>query len=93
MIHVRIRVFSQAIPDQLDLELDDGSSVEVILERVREEMSRENPGVSNDQIAFLNSRDNMIVMLNGMVIHALAGWKTILQEGDQVTLLPAMAGG
>jgi len=88
MIHVRVRVFSQAVPDQEELELGDGSSVETLFMRMRERLGRE--GL---KVAFFSNPDSMIVLLNGRVIHALAGWKTLLQEGDEVAFLPAMAGG
>ena len=93
MIHVRVRVFSQAVPDQVELELEDGSSLEALLGRLREKVSRENAGVNDNKITFLSNKGNMIVLLNGMFFYALAGWKTILQEGDEVSLIPAMAGG
>lgn len=93
MIHVKIRVFSQAVPDQVELELGDGSSLEVLLGRVRERVSREISGLKNNKIAFLRNPDSIIVLVNGRGIHNLAGWKTLLREGDEVSFLPAMAGG
>jgi len=93
MIHVKVRVFSQAMPDQIEIELDKGSSIETLFRRINEKVSQENSGGSNIKMAFLNNTGSMVVLLNGMSIHSLSGWKTILQEGDEVSLLPMVAGG
>jgi molybdopterin converting factor small subunit len=88
MIHVKVRFFPQAVPEQVELELEAGSSVETLLMRVRERVGRDSA-----KVAFFRKPDQMIVLLNGRVIHASAGWKTPLQEGDEVSFLPPMAGG
>ena len=93
MIHVKVRLFSQAMPDRIEFELEDGSSVETLLCLIKEKMSQENPEVPDYKMAFLNNTGSMVVLLNGMSIYSLSGWKTILQEGDEVSLLPMVAGG
>lgn len=93
MVHVKVRIFSQAIPDKSEIELDDGSSVETLLARIKEKVIHENSESGNNKIAFLNNRNTLIVLLNGLSIYSLSGWKTILREGDEVSLLPMVAGG
>lgn len=93
MVHVKIRIFYQAMPDQGVLELDDGSSVETLLMRVRERSQKERSDTRNVILAFLDNSGSLIVLLNGMSIYSLSGWKTILQDGDEVSFLPMVAGG
>jgi molybdopterin converting factor small subunit len=92
-MQVKVKIFSQAIPDYLKIELDDGSSVETLLIRIRERVVRENAGSGTHKIAFLNNTGSLVVLLNGLSIYSLSGWKTTLQEGDEVSLLPMVAGG
>lgn len=93
MIQVKVKIFSQAIPDHLKIELDDGSSVETLLIRIRERAVRESSGSGSHKIAFLNNTGSLVVLLNGLSIYALSAWQTTLQEGDEVSLLPMVAGG
>jgi molybdopterin converting factor small subunit len=93
MIQIKVKIFSQAIPDYFEIELDDGSSVETLLTRVRERVVQESSGSGSHKIAFLNNTGSLVVLLNGLSIYALSGWKTTLQEGDEVSLLPMVAGG
>ncbi len=93
MIHVRVRIYSQAIPDKSEIELDDGSTVEILLQRIKEKVIRETPGQQSDKIFFLNNRKALIVLVNGLSIYSMSGWNTILQEEDEVSFLPMVAGG
>jgi len=93
MVHVEVKIFSQAIPNKTQFELGDGSSVENLLEQIRERISRGNPEVSSDKIAFFNNKGSLVVLINGISIYALTGWKTLLQERDEVSILPMVAGG
>jgi molybdopterin converting factor small subunit len=93
MTHVRVRIFSQAIPDKSEIELDDGSTVEILLNRIKEKVIHETPGLQSDKIVFLNNSKALIVLLNGLSIYSMSGWNTILQEGDEVSFLPMVAGG
>jgi molybdopterin converting factor small subunit len=93
MIHVKTKVFSQAIPDCSEIVLEEGSSVENLLNRVREWVAGVNPGSGSHKMAFLNNTAGMVVLLNGVSIHTLSGWNTKLRDGDEVSLLPMFAGG
>lgn len=93
MIHVKTKIFSQAIPDYSEIDLEEGSSVETLLSRVREWVALENPAAGSHKMAFLNNTNGLVVLLNGMSIYALSGWKTRLRDGDEVSLLPMFAGG
>jgi len=93
MVHVKVRIFYQAMPDRGVLELDDGSSVETLLMRVRERSQKERSDTRNVILPFLDNTRSLIVLLNGMSIYSLSGWKTTLRDGDEVSLLPMVAGG
>ncbi len=93
MIRVKVRIFSQAIPDRSEIELEDGSSVETLLARIKEKVIREHLELDSNKIAFLKNTSALIVLLNGLSIYSLSGWKTLLREGDEVSLLPMVAGG
>lgn len=85
-----MRVFSQAIPDEMELELEEGSSVERLLRELKKRFDRENV---SSRLAFLADTGSLIILLNGMSIYSLSGWETTLQEGDEVSFLPMVAGG
>jgi len=91
MIHVKAKIFSQAIPDYFEIDLEEGSPVETLLNRIRERVSLENLGQGS--LAFLNNTGALVVLLNGMSIYTLSGWETRLRNGDEVSLLPMFAGG
>jgi len=93
MIRVKVRIFSHALPDQVELELEGGSSLETLLLRVKERIRKGNLKDRSNQLAFLNNTGSMIVLLNGMSIYSLSGWKTTLNDGDEVSFLPMVAGG
>jgi molybdopterin converting factor small subunit len=93
MIHVKAKIFSQAIPDYSEIDLEEGSSVETLLNRVREWVALENSTSGPHKMAFLNNTGGLVVLLNGMSIYTLSGWKTQLRNGDEVSLLPMFAGG
>lgn len=90
MIRVRVKVFSQAIPDQVGLELEEGSSVEDLLRQLQRRLEGEG---ASPQLQFLANRGSLIVLLNGMSVYSLSGWETPLHEGDEVAFLPMVAGG
>jgi molybdopterin converting factor small subunit len=93
MIHVKTKIFSQAIPDYSEIVLEEGSSVENLLNRVREWVALENPGSGSHKMAFLNNTGGLVVLLNGVSIYTLSGWKTGLRDGDEASFLPMFAGG
>ena len=94
MIHVYVRIFSQAIPDRVEIGLEDGSTVESLLSRTKERVHQETPKAGESKIAFLNNTGSLVVLLNGMSIYSqAAGWKTLLHDGDVVSFLPMFAGG
>ena len=93
MVRVKVRTYSQAIPDHIGIDLDDSSSVETLLTRVKDLLLKECSEARDAKIAFLNNTASLIVLLNGMSIYSLSGWKTILRDGDEVSFLPMVAGG
>jgi molybdopterin converting factor small subunit len=93
MIRVKTKIFSQAIPDYSEIGLEDGSSVETLLNRIREGIALEFSAAGPQKIAFLNNPSGLVVLLNGVSIYTLSGWKTKLRDGDEISLLPMFAGG
>jgi molybdopterin converting factor small subunit len=89
-ICVKVKVFSQAIPDQVELELEEGSSIETLHSRLKEKLSQEG---TTPKLNFLSNTGSLIILLNGMSIYSLSGWETIVREGDEVSFLPMVAGG
>ena len=93
MVHVKVRTYCQAIPNQISIDLDEGSSVESLLARIKECIQKEHSDTRDARLAFLENAGSLIVLLNGMSIYSRSGWKTILQDGDDVSFLPMVAGG
>ena len=89
-MRIKVRVFSQAIPDEMELELEEGSSVGRLLLEMKKRFDQENV---SSRLAFLADTGSLIILLNGMSIYSLSGWETTLQEGDEVSFLPMVAGG
>ena len=89
-ICVKVKVFSQAIPDQVELELEEVSSIETLHSRLKERLSQEG---TTPKLNFLANTGSLIILLNGMSIYSLSGWETIVREGDEVSFLPMVAGG
>ncbi len=88
MVHVKVRIFHRAAPGKIELELEDGNSVETLLMQIKEKAEPE-----QNMMAFLSNPDSLIILLNGMSIFSVDGWQTMLREGDEVSLLPMVAGG
>jgi molybdopterin converting factor small subunit len=93
MIRVKVKIFSQAIPDCSEIHLEENSSVETLLTRTRERVAGENLGSGAHKTALLNNTGGLVVLLNGVSIYTLSGWQTALRDGDEVSLLPMFAGG
>ena len=90
---VKVRVFSQAMPDQIKVPLGEGTSVEGLLAELKAMTAKESEAIRDKRLAFLSNAGSLIVLLNGMSIYSLSGWKTVLQHGDEVSFLPMVAGG
>jgi molybdopterin converting factor small subunit len=88
MVHVKVKIFHRAMPEKVELELEEGNTVETLLLRIKEEITSE-----REMAAFLGNAASLVVLLNGMTIFASHGWKTLLREGDEISLLPMVAGG
>jgi molybdopterin converting factor small subunit len=93
MVRIKVRTYSQAIPDHIGIELNEGSSVETLLTQVKEQIKKGCSDTQDAKLAFLENAGSLIVLLNGMSIYSHSGWKTILNDGDEVSFLPMVAGG
>ena len=93
MINIRVRIFSQAMPDCSDIAMEEGASVESLLAQLKQNRNTEEPERDATRAAFLSNQGSLIVLLNGMSIYSLSGWKTTLRDGDEVSFLPMVAGG
>lgn len=78
--------------DRIQIVLENGETVANLMDRLVSRWGK----VLADQI-FLpgarNPRSGTMIMVNGRNIHFLNQLDTVLQEGDEVTILPAVGGG
>ncbi|HSR11755.1 MAG TPA: MoaD/ThiS family protein [Thermodesulfobacteriota bacterium] len=88
MIQVKVKIFSQPVPEILDLGFEEGTCVETLLARLQREA-----GDGGRKSEFLGTPGMLVVLMNGQSIYSLSGWKTILHDGDEISFLPMVAGG
>jgi molybdopterin synthase sulfur carrier subunit len=95
MIQIRVSFFSVisdvTSKDEITLSTDEKSTIKDIIERIVLNFGRKfgelilkNPNEINDYI---------IIAKNGKDIRTLNNLSTFLQDGDEVSFLPAIAGG
>jgi len=77
--------------EEFILSIDEKSSVKDIIEKLVLRYSKEFEKIILKSPGFLNKY--IILGLNGKDIRSYDGLKTIIQEGDEISFLPAIAGG
>ena len=93
MIQVKVKIFSQPLPEILEFTVEDGTSIEALLRRIQQQAAVGRPEDASRKEAFLKTPAMLVVLMNGESIYALSGWKTTLRHGDEVSFLPMAAGG
>lgn len=91
IIHVRsFASFRDILGKELSVELKDGSTVKDLLDDLISTRQRLKPAVFDESGKV---REYVILMKNRKNIESLGGLDTELAEGDEVAVLPPVAGG
>jgi molybdopterin converting factor small subunit len=72
------------------VELDEGSTVATLARRIAEKGGVTRQGYLG---RYKLGGDELTVLVNGRNIHLLSGPATVLRDGDEVVILPPVAGG
>jgi molybdopterin synthase sulfur carrier subunit len=91
IVHVRaFASFRDILGMDLSVDLNDGSTIKDLLDNLSASRQRLRSAVFDDSD---NVREYVILMKNRKKIDPLSGLKTELTEGDEVAILPPVAGG
>lgn len=91
IIHVRsFASFRDILGKELSVELKEGSTVKDLLDDLISTRQRLKPAVFDETGKV---REYVILMKNRKNIESLDGLETVLSEGDEVAILPPVAGG
>lgn len=91
MIHVRaFASFREILGKETDLDLGEDSTVGDLLEILVSSHQGLGPAIFEDDGRV---REYVIIMRNRERIDSLEGLATVLEEGDEVAILPPVAGG
>jgi molybdopterin synthase sulfur carrier subunit len=77
--------------DEVSLNLDDGSLIRTVLERLTSKF-----GDKFEEMIYKNSKDlskYVLITINGKDIRSLNGLDTKIQQNDEISFIPAIAGG
>ncbi|MGA9098346.1 MAG: ubiquitin-like small modifier protein 1 [Methanotrichaceae archaeon] len=90
-IHIRsFANFRDILGEDLDMEIKEGSTIWDLLQSLISTHSNIRTAIFNEAG---NIREYVIIMKNRKNIESLQGLSTILGEGDEVAILPPVAGG
>ena len=93
MMRVTVRVFgelTQLLSRRNFLELDEGATVGNLANRMAEEAGLKRHGYLGN---FKVGGSELAILVNGRNIALLAGVSTVLEDGDEVVILPPSTGG
>ena len=95
MLNVKIMFLSVLVDitqiEELNLPIDDGSNIKNMLEKLSLKF-----GKKFEDLIFKASEDlskYVIITINGKDIRTLDGLNTIIQLNDEISFIPAIAGG
>ncbi|MFW9867092.1 MAG: MoaD/ThiS family protein [Candidatus Thorarchaeota archaeon] len=77
--------------DEVSLNLDDGSIIRTVLEQLSSRF-----GDKFEEMIYKNSKDlskYVLITINGEDIRSLNGLETKIQQNDEISFIPAIAGG
>lgn len=77
--------------DEIDLSFDEDSTIKNVLEKLIEMFGKEFENTIFSSPETLN--EYILIGLNGKDIRSIKNLKTPINRGDEVTFLPAIAGG
>jgi len=90
---VSVRIFGNlttALGRKHVLELDKGATVRALSNRLAESAGFKRQGYLGN---YRVGGDDLAILVNGRNIQLLDGVETMLQDGDEVVILPPIAGG
>ncbi len=91
IVHVRaFASFRDILGNDLNVDLDEGSTVKNLLDNLSASRQRLRSAIFDDSG---NVREYVILMKNRKKIDYLSGLEAALAEGDEVAILPPVAGG
>jgi molybdopterin synthase sulfur carrier subunit len=91
IVHVRAFAnFRDILGKDLNVDLNDGSTVKDLLDNLIASRQRLRSAIFDDSG---NVREYVILMKNRKNINYFSGLETALAEGDEVAILPPVAGG
>ncbi len=82
--------FREILGRNLSVDLKEGSTVADLLESLSRSHQQLRPAIFDESGQV---REYVIIMKNRKDVSALQGLKTALEEGDEVAILPPVAGG
>jgi len=90
-VHVRAFAnFREILGRDLSLDMEDGSTVGALLESLSSSRQQLRSAIFDESGQV---REYVIIMKNKKDVLALQGLKTVLEDGDEVAILPPVAGG
>ena len=92
-ITVILKLFPGAFPEKVSIKLPTGSCVRDLVARA-EWKNAEGPRRKKSRVPLKDvAPDDLLLILNGRPINNLRGYDTRLEDGDVLSVFPAMAGG
>jgi len=94
MMTVKIKflsVLARIAGGEIIEEIDDGSTLESVLATIQSRSGEEFGNAIYDPEAKLN--EYILILVNGTDFRSLEGLATTLADGDDIVVLPAIAGG
>ena len=93
MMKVKVRIFGDLaaiLGRKQVVELDEGATVATLANKMVETIGGKRQGYLGN---YRVSGNDLAVLVNGRNIHLLSGIDTMLHDGDEVVVLPPVAGG
>jgi molybdopterin synthase sulfur carrier subunit len=91
-MQVRVRIFgdlAKSLGKEMIVDLPSGSTVEDLIDELGEKSKKLSERMSRDD----EPKTDFIVLIGGLNVQFIQRLKTILKEGDVVSLLPPAGGG
>jgi len=86
---ITVRLFNQAIPREIEVEISGHYTAKDLMDSLYSNVLSSESGA----LSKVTDRENLLVIVNGTPIQQREGWKTLLQAGDEVSIMVMMGGG
>ena len=77
----------------VEMDIGNGGKVVDLLEHILDRMERRELQKTLFDPELHDPRPSNVILVNGREINSLNGLETVLQEGDEITLIPLIHGG